>query len=232
MNRLFRYLMMSVLALCTAGFVSCGDDDDDNDDAKPNDATNELTGSKTSPAEISGGKWVINWQKSKAYAEMNGMKGQTSMEEGGLNGLFMTEMDFYSDGTMDCAIDTLKSKGTYSIDGLEFTSTYDILLQVQNWDSDGNTQESYKRKSFTFKKGADLSDCLYGELGVSEKPMTNEITKYEITKSDSRLFVTMVVNIRYNLGVDSGDMGEWGDMFNNLMNSKKEISYYLVYDKK
>ena len=91
MNRLFRYLMMSVLALCTAGFVSCGDDDD-NDDAKSNDVTNGLTGSKTSPAEISGNKWVINWQNSKAYAEMNGMKGETVMEEDGINGLFLTEM--------------------------------------------------------------------------------------------------------------------------------------------
>lgn len=231
MNRLFRYLMMSVLALCTAGFVSCGDDDD-NDDAKSNDVTNGLTGSKTSPAEISGNKWVINWQNSKAYAEMNGIKGETVMEENGINGLFLTEMKFYSDGTMDCAIDTLKSKGTYSIDGFEFTSTYDILLHVQNWDSEGNTQESYKRKSFTFKKGADLSDCLYGELETSEAPMTYNITKYEISKTDNKLFVTMVVNMGYNLDVDTGDMGEWGGMFDNLMKSKKEISYYLVYDKK
>lgn len=238
MNKFFRFFFIAALSFSSVGFVSCGDDESDDNGNSSESAS--LTGSPTSAQEISGSKWVVNWNQSKAYASVNGgSKTQTSFEANNANGLFLTEVEFFNDGTMSCVVDTVASKGEYSINGTDLITTYDVLVTKTEYGF--NNSVTQYRKSITFKEGVDIAEFLGGELSDSgygfegfEMPMNYIITDYDITKSGDKLYITMVITMKYNddfiEGFAEGFEGQ--NMFDGLLNSKTETYFYMVYDKK
>lgn len=226
MNKIFRFLTLAVVAVCSLSFASCGDDDDDDDN---NNNTVVAPGAPTSVDEVSGNTWVLNVAKSSAYAEMNGIKGPTLITEGGANGVIPTAMTFYNDGTSAVDVSGVKSSGSYSIDGKEFSLTYNVVLNKTE-----NGVESKVEKAFTLKKNADLSQALYDELGFSSDMMKNIFTQCQISKSGNHLVLSLTLTTTMSMGddFDYSEMGQYGDFFNNMFNSKKYIAYTLVYDRK
>lgn len=239
MNKFFSYFFISFLAIGSVGLVSCGDDDDSNA-SDNNSNSSSLTGSPTSMQEISGSKWVANWNQSKAYTSVNGgAKVQTSFQTNEANDIFLSEIEFFSDGTMNCVVDTVVSKGQYSINGTDFATTYDILVTKTEYGFN-NTVTQY-RKNITIKEGVDIAEFLGGELSASgygfegfEMPMNYIVTDYDITKSGDKLYITLILTMKYSdsfiEGFSEGFEGQ--GMFDNMLNSKTEMYYYMVYDKK
>lgn len=231
MNKIFRLLPLAVAAVCSLTFASCGDDDDDD-----NNTPTVITGTPTSVEEVSGNTWVLNLAKSSAYGEMNGIKGPMDIKTSQGGDILPNAFTFNSDGTADVLACDITSKGQYRIEGKEFSCSYTIVLNKTAWDENG-TEESKVEKDFTLEKGADLTKVLYSELGGYEGPMNSTFTQCEISKAGNQL----ILNATLTTKIDGSDMDisgayEFGDMFgnliNNTINSKKYVSYHLVYDKK
>ncbi len=240
MNKFFRYFLISALSLGSIGLVSCGDDDDESNGGNNGSDSSALTGSPTSVQEISGNKWVANWNQSKAYTSVNGgAKTQTSFESNNVNDLFLTEIEFFTDGTMNYVLDTVVSKGEYSINGTDLTTTYDVLVTKTEYGIVNNVTKY--RKNFTFKEGVDIAEFIGGELSDSgygfegfEMPMTYIITDYDITQSGNKLYITMIITMKYSDSFikEFSESFEGNNMFDNMLNSKTVMYYYMVYDKK
>ena len=261
MNRLFRFFAFAVVSVCALGFISCSNDDDDDDNSSPSAV---LEGQQTSPEEISGDSWVLSTAKSKVYVNYNGYNGFVPLESApqeNNNGLILTGMTFYADGTADWDVSGIKSKGEYSLNGKDFTCSHDILVEV-------NTPDGVVKKQvpFTAKKGVDIADIVAELAAIEQKKWYKEndfggegmfdaidmtleenkklndiiITSHDLTKQGNKLYIkySLRQEINYDFNISDEDleeMGEFGGLFENLQKVNKQpklFDYYLVYNKK
>ncbi len=232
MNKIFRFFVFTAIAVSSFSFASCGSDDDDED------STPILAGNPTSPEEISGDTWVLNYGESKSYSTMNGISGFSNLNSSDANGLYLVSVKFYADGTADCEVSGASSKGTYSIDGKEFTCSYDIVRKLTTY-KDTSSTTSDKTYRMTMKKGADLAEFFTSQ--VSTTPMYYTLTQHQISKLGNKLYITMTVTASYNEDIFNDEFidgayesagGKFGDLIKKTIKSDKYTTYYLVYDKK
>lgn len=232
MNKIFRFFVFTAIAVSSFSFASCGSDDDDENDA----ASTVIEGSPTTPEQVSGNSWVLNYSKSSAYQEMNGVKGPAEMSASEANGVIPTTMTFYSDGQADIDVSGKPSKGSYSISGKEFSCTYDVYMDK----TDYSGETSMVAKRFTLEKNADLSALIYDELGFGDDAnvMQQIFTQCEITQLGEQLILNLTLTTNMNVGEFDGSgfddelSKKYENLFNNIVKSKKYISFHLVYDKK
>lgn len=226
MNKIFRFLTVAVAAVCTFSLAACGDDDDD--DEKQNSASE---GAQTSVTEVSGNTWVLNTSKSTAYAAINGIEGETDLSSSEGNGVIPTLFTFNADGTADVEVEDTKSTGKYSINGKEFSCSYNIVITKTE-----NGVSSPVETPFTLEKDADLTKTAWELLGEDSDLSQSVFTTCQLTKSGDQLILNLTLTTTFNTDAfdfsDSELSDSYKSLINNTLNSEKYVKYHLVYDKK